>query len=310
MPLASPSPSYLLPIDNANHGLGVQDCEVPRITIERASTPLSSSSRYSSEPLDTELWDRRSVYLDTLYLDTVASDSSSYASSFHSQPFSPPVSRPISPRAMEANENPPDYIATVQRPTAPVKYNFSSISYSSMIVAPNSEAEDSPPKYHISISMNCFMPLNHITTIRRGGSGYGELVAQFEMGIAGSPSTVTIEGKELLIGSLLSKRLGSRQSGLWFWIPPDSKKRLLWDYRQTPFICRSLLKIGSGAEASTLATFTPARQVPAGGPPVLAELTVTPLGQDFFDDLLLSLLIIERRRLTPGKDRVLKQLFN
>lgn len=60
-----------------------------------------------------------------------------------------------------------------------------------------------------------------------------------------------------------------------------------------------------------LATFKPARHGVPDIPDVpVPELTVTPLGQCFFDDLLISLLVIERKRLTPGKAQVLKQLFN
>lgn len=115
----------------------------------------------------------------------------------------------------------------------------------------------------------------------------------------------------------------------------SKKNILLWDLRETPFIvrtippstlfltcsqyilvciafyqCRSIIDYGSGADESTLATFTPARQIKPGQPPVLAQLSVTPKGQDFFDHLLLAILIIERKRLTPGKGKTLKQLFN
>ena len=70
------------------------------------------------------------------------------------------------------------------------------------------------------------------------------------------------------------------------------------------------MEYGSGEDDGMLATFTPARQIKPGQPPVLAQLSVTPKGQDFFDHLLLAILIIERKRLTPGKGKTLKQLFN
>lgn len=44
-------------------------------------------------------------------------------------------------------------------------------------------------------------------------------------------------------------------------------------------------------------------------PVPLAELEVTPAGQDLFDDILLSILIVERWRLTPIHPDF-KQLFN
>ena len=39
-------------------------------------------------------------------------------------------------------------------------------------------------------------------------------------------------------------------------------------------------------------------------------LEVTPEGQEYFDDLLTALMIIERKRLTPGREAVSKALFN
>ncbi|KAF9474769.1 hypothetical protein BDN70DRAFT_884488 [Pholiota conissans] len=294
----------LLSANAPSHHVGVEieddSSGVPHITIERPDSVLSG---YSSEPLDSQLWDQLSLYSDT---------SSTYPArrrpSFSSSP-------PSSPPLMSVAESPPDYITTVAQPTVPIKYTFATTSYSTMTVVAHLDNDDTRDKYHISISMNCFMPLNHVTTIRRGGTGYGELVAQFEMGISDDPSTILIGNKEYLLKNLLNKRIGSRHAGLWFWNPRRSTKQLLWDCRKTPFVCKPFPSANPKDDANTLATFIPARHgvpglVIALSQPQVPELTVTPLGQSYFDDLLISLLVIERRRLTPGKATVLKQLFN
>ncbi|KDR67611.1 hypothetical protein GALMADRAFT_231799 [Galerina marginata CBS 339.88] len=305
----SPSPTRISRNDWETHE-SLDSFFVPSITIERPSSPVSITSQLSSEPLDSALWDQRNSYLlnhEELTIDTSrsASGSSSYASSFHSESQASPMSRSTTPAL---TEDPPDYTTTVQRPTDPVQYEFSPTSYNSMIVMSGSDAQAPRPKYHIAVTMNCFMPLCHITTIRRGGSELGQYVAQFEMGISQGPSTVTIDGSQVLISSALSKRTGTRSAGIWLWTPPDKAKGVLWNCRTVPFSCRSVIDIGSGSEESLLANFTPAGH--DHGQASVAKLTVRPKGQHFFDDLLLSLLIIERKRLTPGKGKILKQLFN
>ncbi|KJA27920.1 hypothetical protein HYPSUDRAFT_62318 [Hypholoma sublateritium FD-334 SS-4] len=203
----------------------------------------------------------------------------------------------------------PDYVTALGRPTLPTTYKFvPSDSPSAMIVTQYSDESEAGAKFHISVGMNCFMPLNHVTTIRRGSSPTGELVAEFEMGISEDPAMIIVGSEEITVSSVLSKLQGSRHSAMWLWSGCPSTSGLLWDTRKMPFLCISMRKIGGGVDSSTVATFTPARR---GNPPAaVPELTVTPLGQDYFDEIILSLLIIERKRLTPGKSGVLKQLFN
>lgn len=49
-----------------------------------------------------------------------------------------------------------------------------------MVLVPPSDAQDTRPPYYITVSMNCFMPLSHVTTIYRGANEYGVVVAAFE----------------------------------------------------------------------------------------------------------------------------------
>lgn len=61
-------------------------------------------------------------------------------------------------------------------------YSFSPLADSSncMILVPSADALDSRPPYNLSVSLNCFMPLSSILTIRRGANNSGELVGEFE----------------------------------------------------------------------------------------------------------------------------------
>jgi hypothetical protein len=69
---------------------------------------------------------------------------------------------------------------SASRPTRPVTYSFSPVTKHSMVLIPPADAADSRPQYHISFTQNCFCPMSYITSIRRGATERGELVADFE----------------------------------------------------------------------------------------------------------------------------------
>lgn len=49
-----------------------------------------------------------------------------------------------------------------------------------MVLLPPADAQDTRPQYFISVAMNCFMPLSHVTTIYRGANEYAPRVGEFE----------------------------------------------------------------------------------------------------------------------------------
>jgi hypothetical protein len=49
-----------------------------------------------------------------------------------------------------------------------------------MLLVPPRSSPDSRPLYHISVSINPFIPTSSTTTVRRGASENGEHVADFE----------------------------------------------------------------------------------------------------------------------------------
>jgi len=92
-------------------------------------------------------------------------------SSTHFSPVPVPVPtlefEPPPPERQFPLWNPPGYNAS-RDPTVPVTYSFSRVSSSAMILIPPEDFPDSRPRYHISVSLNCFIPLSCITTIHRG----------------------------------------------------------------------------------------------------------------------------------------------
>ncbi|KAF9041741.1 hypothetical protein BDZ89DRAFT_1034833 [Hymenopellis radicata] len=195
---------------------------------------------------------------------------------------------------------PPNYVVA-QAPTKPVTYMFSPFSHDTMLLIPSAASPDTRPKYHISVRMNCFIPSSFITTVRAGATNEGSVIGDFEMGIADTPATVMIRGKEYPMMDVL-KRHGSRLTGSWKWrfFQNGVKiQRLFWDYQE-----QSVKKCYSGDKKVLYATFMPLTPMRVPGAPVqLQTLTVMPPGQDYFDDIILSILIIERWRLTPIKSR-------
>ncbi|PBL00572.1 hypothetical protein ARMGADRAFT_1159894 [Armillaria gallica] len=214
----------------------------------------------------------------------------SSSSSQHSQPSYSP----------EPFGRPPGYVIAGM-PTTNVVYSFSDIGDNAMILIPSANSPDTRPKYHISVRMNCFIPSSYITTIRRGATQEGAMVGDFEMGIADKTATLFIRGKEFPIGDVLGKS-GSRRGGLWDW--KFVKYGLFWDCKRNPRKCFSI-------DRKTLfAIFVPVTHLRKPDTPAeLPQLEVTPQGQPFFDDILMSAMIIERWRLTPASGDH-KQLFN
>ncbi|KAK0465590.1 uncharacterized protein EV420DRAFT_968344 [Desarmillaria tabescens] len=202
--------------------------------------------------------------------------------------------------SLEPFGRPPGYVIA-RTPTTNIVYSFSHIGDNAMILIPPYDAPDTRPKYHISVRLNCFIPSSYITTIRRGATQEGAIVGDFEMGISDKTATLFIRGKEFPIGDVLGKS-GSRRTGLWDW--KFVKYGLFWDCKKNPRKCFS-------SDRRTLfATFMPVTNLRQPGiPTVLPQLEVTPQGQPFFDDILMSVLIIERWRLTPATGDY-KQLFN
>ncbi|KDR67609.1 hypothetical protein GALMADRAFT_231797 [Galerina marginata CBS 339.88] len=195
------------------------------------------------------------------------------------------------------NEHPPQYAS--KNPTDSTLYSFSPVGTSAMAVIPHSE--NPLPKYHVSVRINCFMPTSSITEIYLGGDESGQKVGAFEMGVIAAPSVVRL-GNRINNTAIALTQAGTW--GSWYWHPAgiNEKYHLRWEYQKRPCICRSAI-----GTRPILAKFTPPAVHLSDELPLLE---VTPEGQEYMDHILISLLLIERKRLTPGREETNKDIFN
>ncbi|KAK0213462.1 hypothetical protein DFS33DRAFT_1483145 [Desarmillaria ectypa] len=189
----------------------------------------------------------------------------------------------------------PTLYNVASRFTERVTYLFRPLSPNTMVLVP----PDLRPQYHISVGSNCFIPSSYITTVRRGGSENDEFVAEFEMGKSKLPESLYIRGEEHLIKQVIKtcKSLNLGRNVSWkdrqlFYNNHQewTLKNMEWNLSEDTKICTTSSRT-SRALKMLYAKFTPRR----GHKP--AQLEVTPEGQELFDDILLSVLILERRRL-------------
>ncbi|KAF5312063.1 hypothetical protein D9619_002307 [Psilocybe cf. subviscida] len=188
------------------------------------------------------------------------------------------------------------------RPTKNVEFTFSPVGTNAMLLLPPPEEQDARPRYYITVIQNCFMPLSHITTIYRGASDSAPRVGEFEMGILGSPCHRQMENQpaERLM-DVLEKKGSKTKNGKWAWYrrAESGPPRLFWNCNVVPFICITVPPDSNDIDSSTtIAWFTP-RHAKKEVPTTLCRLQVTPSGQTLFDDIVMSILAIERRILTP-----------
>lgn len=179
-------------------------------------------------------------------------------------------------------------------------YTFSSLSYNSMLLLPPPDAPDTRPQYHISVHMNCFIPTSYITVVRKGATENGQCVGEFEMGLSERRSTVTIGQYETFLSSVLS-RTGSHLNGEYHWRNLDL--HLYWDCRGRLFKCFLINDVTKARAALAIYESPGLHDLRREGIDLVHRLEVMPDGQEHFDLILLSALIVERKRLTPsGKD--------
>ncbi|KAJ3512606.1 hypothetical protein NLJ89_g3425 [Agrocybe chaxingu] len=211
--------------------------------------------------------------------------------------------------------DPPEYsIGADGRKSGSTLYTFTPTAGNAVTLLPPLGTSDELPRFHIVVNQNVFNPLVHCTTVYRGEVEAGNRVGCFELGISNIPGRVRIHGKDTPIKTMLVKS-GTRETGYWMWIPPyERSSHLSWYYGVTPAICKTR---NHDAGIVVLAKYTPAKwlTIPKKSGSVEEEesfsmLEVTPRGQELFEDVLISLLIIERKRMIPARDSHTKPLFN
>ncbi|KDQ31672.1 hypothetical protein PLEOSDRAFT_153892 [Pleurotus ostreatus PC15] len=200
-----------------------------------------------------------------------------------------------------SHSRPPQY-SLHTRPSHALVYTFTDWASDSLLLMPprppsspsSSRLTIPHPVYHISVSLNLnpFLPISYTTTIRHGGDAQGPFVGSFEMSLSQMRAIVTIGD----ITTRLSRILSSVNGSLRHWTWDCGNVHLRWD-------CRNVLDDGSpmcicyahDSVSTQLASFVPP-PINASPPLPAATLTVFPEGHDCFDHILISALIVERKR--------------
>ncbi|OCH85477.1 hypothetical protein OBBRIDRAFT_838924 [Obba rivulosa] len=184
------------------------------------------------------------------------------------------------------------------RAFGPVVYNFNNVSYHSMVLQ---LADDPEPHYHISVHLNCFIPSSYITVLRKGGSEEGEVLGSFEMGISQKKPTITINGVEKFMSTILVKSGTKSDRAVWQWRwHNDQDLHLSWHCDSPVKYCYLHSQAGT-PNATLLASFTTIPLAPRadGKPAPPPSLKLFPDGHRLVDHIIISALIIERQRLMP-----------
>ncbi|KAG9226842.1 hypothetical protein CCMSSC00406_0003485 [Pleurotus cornucopiae] len=261
----------------------------PRLT---PPSPLPPGSVHAADTGPVVLsWNPAQSYVGpSAFLTRTTDRTPSEGSTSRLSPSRPPSPTPEGPRG---------YVET-RVPTEPVVYTFLPFGHNCMILVPPPESHDTRPQYHITVDADCLNPLVHVTTVRRGANEYGDLVAEFEMGISNSPATLSIRGKHYKLSEVLLKT-GSPTPHSWAW--QFIRYKLHWDSKLTECKCYE-----SPRKTTLYATFRPVRRPEARTHPVIqAQLELKPAGYHLFDDILVSALIMARCRAMPQDNN---DLFN
>ncbi|KIK70700.1 hypothetical protein GYMLUDRAFT_288107 [Collybiopsis luxurians FD-317 M1] len=208
-------------------------------------------------------------------------------------PIPPPV-HPALQYGSSSPATPPGY-DTSTRPPEPITYSFEQREGENAMTLRAHTPEARHP-YYISVSMNCFTPSSHITTIRKYDRN-GEVVGDFEIAAKDSKNvnTVFLRGNEHPIDDVLvsSSRLFRNH---WTWKALDTHSILYWDDGPGGNSIACFMSKDRTLQ-TLLAKFTPRSHRRKSGREVeYPKLEVTPKGHEVFEDVLISLLIIERLR--------------
>ncbi|RDX51673.1 hypothetical protein OH76DRAFT_262754 [Lentinus brumalis] len=156
-------------------------------------------------------------------------------------------------------------------------------------------------QYHISVHMNCFCPSSFVTVVRRGAAD-GELVGSFEMGISTQRATVNMYGVDKHLDTVLSREGKKAADRIWQWNWGDVPQHSICWHRESPVRYCYFMGTDGRPNGPMAAAFTCSSSIvgPDGMSPQPASLKVYPHGLRALDHIVVSALLVERKRLTPS----------
>ncbi|KAF7290666.1 hypothetical protein MIND_01306900 [Mycena indigotica] len=199
------------------------------------------------------------------------------------------------PDYLTSNRSQPPRYSRVRKPKNPLTYTFTQPGFGNlndpMVMVPPSDSDDQG-RYRVSVALNLnpFVPVSYRTTIHRVQETQEAFIGDFELSLNHRRAIVTIGDVTTRLVNVLYSINSSSRHWSWRW----DEIGLRWD-------CRTTLEDGSPmcicytlASTTQLATFVPP---PLDAPHPLPEavLTIFPDGHEFFDHILLSALIVQRK---------------
>ncbi|KAK7694970.1 hypothetical protein QCA50_002158 [Cerrena zonata] len=166
-----------------------------------------------------------------------------------------------------------------------VTYQFEPTGMNSMALVPATPNAPRYEAYRVELFLNCFNPTSHISKVYRRGTNNFEPVAEFEMGISAEPARIQFRGHDSC-----------------------EMTKMFYAYRnvQSRNPC---FRRGDRAAETRLATLV----FTGSGNGILSPPTtlwVSTTGHEIFDDIVVSALLAERKRLSPREGKRNEALFN
>ncbi|KAF5343624.1 hypothetical protein D9758_015440 [Tetrapyrgos nigripes] len=195
---------------------------------------------------------------------------------------------------------PPRY-TRAERPESNVTYSLCAAgSPSTYLLVPSADSPNTRPKFHITVGMDLMNHFSSVTTIRQGGTENGRFVGEFETGhpqlTSKTPDCITFgDLRRRPITDVLNKEQYSTYPRVKL---TYSGKPHRWVYNKQKFywwFSESIMKWRCCATAETSPNLQVQAKLYASYSSSRRELEVTPEAHDFLDQILISLLIVERR---------------
>jgi len=200
-------------------------------------------------------------------------------------------------------ERPPSY-TVIRIPDKSTTYRFlqEEGQPSSMLLVPPTDVPDPRPLYRITVGHDPFLPTSFITSITKAPGDRRLPIGRFKTMLSNPThlgQLVSVHGKECRLGEIFVK--GKKKNRVQYFDWGNNKAALLrWSCPQWPspgtFSCYD-----PNDKDRTFAEFTISRmglQHPTESRGLPPQLAVKPIGHFLLDDILMSLLLLERHRQT------------
>jgi len=178
------------------------------------------------------------------------------------------------------------------------KFVFQPLSHHVMSLTLETDHHPSIPRFHISVALNCFMPSATITSVYRDDLRGSHFVAEIGMGISAERAALVLPDEASPLDNIFSI---SRKVG-WDWKRRKayldgnvSTVSLHWEETSVGKVIECHQTGDVDRRSTDVVAYMIIPPAPSRKQPMLE---VTRVGMDVIDDIVVSSLLVQRRRLT------------